>query len=74
MTLSLLSYNIRFGGGGREARIAEVIRGCDPDLVVLQEATDPRVVERIAGEAGMRSWAAHPGYSTGFVANCWRNP
>jgi endonuclease/exonuclease/phosphatase family metal-dependent hydrolase len=68
VTLTLLSYNIRFGGAGRETRIAEVIRARDPDLVVFQEATDPRVVERIAGEAGMRSWAASPGTSTGFAA------
>ena len=37
--LRLMSYNIRFGGVGREERIAEVIRHVDPDIVVLQEAT-----------------------------------
>ncbi len=45
MSFKLLSYNVRYGGGGREPHLAAVIREADPDLVVLQEATDPRVVE-----------------------------
>jgi endonuclease/exonuclease/phosphatase family metal-dependent hydrolase len=68
VTLRLLSYNIRFGGRGREARIAEVIRAVAPDLVVFQEASDPRVVERVAGLAGMAHWAARPAHSTGYVS------
>ena len=47
MTLRLLSYNIKFGGRGRERAIAEVIRGATPDVVLLQEATDPRVIEQL---------------------------
>ena len=50
----LMTYNIRHGGRGREAAIAAVINACAPDLVLLQEATDPRSVERIAQGAGMR--------------------
>ncbi len=46
--LRLLSYNIRYGGAGREAALAAVIRAAAPDLVVLQEATNPQVVERLA--------------------------
>lgn len=68
MTLSLLSYNIRFGGAGREERIAAVVRECAPDVVVFQEATDPRVVERVADLAGMPTWGARPGHSMGFAS------
>jgi endonuclease/exonuclease/phosphatase family metal-dependent hydrolase len=64
----LLSYNIRYGGAGREDRIAHVIRDVEPDLVVLQEATNPRVVERVAELAGLRSWGARAGHSLGFLA------
>ena len=68
MTLKLLSYNIRFGGRGREARIAEVIRGVAPDLVVFQEATDTRVIERLAEATGLNTWAARPANSIGYIS------
>ena len=68
MNLKLLSYNIRFGGRGREARLAEVIRGVAPDLVVFQEATDPRVIERLAEETGMKTWAARKAHSIGYIS------
>jgi exodeoxyribonuclease-3 len=54
MQLKILSYNIRFGGRGRENDIAEVIRRNDPDIVVLQEATDPQVVATVADKTVMR--------------------
>jgi exodeoxyribonuclease-3 len=66
--LRLLSYNIRFGGDGREDAIASVVNACEPDLVVLQEATRPDVVERLARATGMRSWGAHPGRSVGYMS------
>lgn len=68
MTLNLLSYNIRSGGRGREARLAEVVVATGADMVVLQEATDPLVVERVARATGMRAWGSRPGYSTGFLS------
>jgi endonuclease/exonuclease/phosphatase family metal-dependent hydrolase len=68
VSLRLLSYNIRHGGAGRERQLASVIRDCAPDLVVLQEATRPSVVERIAAETGMTTWAARAGDSVGFVS------
>lgn len=68
MTLKLLSYNIRFGGRGRERRLAEVIRAVAPDLVVFQEATDPRVVEWLSEAAGMKLWGARPAHSLGFIS------
>lgn len=66
--MKVLSYNIRFGGEGREDRLAAVIRESAPDLVVLQEATRPQVVERIARAAGMNFWSARAGNSLGFIS------
>jgi len=68
MTLRLLSYNIRFGGVGREELLAEVIREAAPDLVILQEATKPAVVARLAQATGMTVWASRPGQSLGFMS------
>ncbi|HEX8686827.1 MAG TPA: endonuclease/exonuclease/phosphatase family protein, partial [Pyrinomonadaceae bacterium] len=67
MSLKLLSYNVRYGGGGREPQLAAVIRDADPDLVVLQEATDPRVVERLSEETGLKIRAAHRGHSVAYL-------
>lgn len=68
MILKLLSYNIRFGGGGREAKIAEVIRAIAPDLVVFQEATDTRVVEELARSNGFPTWSARRAHSIAFMS------
>lgn len=68
MTLRLLSYNVRYGGTGREAQLAAAVRLADPDLVVLQEATEPRVVERLAAETGLKTWAAQPGHSLAYLS------
>jgi endonuclease/exonuclease/phosphatase family metal-dependent hydrolase len=68
VTFRLLSYNVRFGGTGREAQLAAAVRLADPDLVVLQEATEPRVVERLAAETGLKTWAAQPGHSLAYLS------
>jgi exodeoxyribonuclease-3 len=68
MTLRLLSYNVRYGGAGRESQLAASIRLADPDLVVLQEATRPDVVERLAAETGLKVWAAQPGHSLAYLS------
>jgi exodeoxyribonuclease III len=68
VTFRILSYNIRRGGTGREERIAAVIRSVSPDIVVLEEATQPDVVERVAREAGMAQWAARAGKSLAFMS------
>ena len=67
MIVKLLSYNIRFGGRKREARLAEVIRAASPDIVVFQEAIDTRVIERLAEETGLNRWAARPAHSIGYI-------
>lgn len=80
MTLRLLSYNIRHGGVGRVEAIAAVIRGCAPDVVVLQEATHPDVVRALAGETGLPEHESHRGRSLGFMSRVpiakavWRRP
>ena len=68
MTLRVLSYNIRYGGSGREPALLQVIQSADPDLVVFQEATKPGVIERLAEGAGMAHWGAHSGRSLGFMS------
>lgn len=68
MTIRLLTYNILRGGRGRESLIAAVVSACAPDLVVLQEATEPAAIEGIAVATGMAQWAARRGHSLGFMS------
>ena len=66
--LRVVSYNILRGGAGREGPLAAVIRDCAPDIVILQEAIRPSVVQQLAGECGMTHWAASPGHSVAFMS------
>jgi endonuclease/exonuclease/phosphatase family metal-dependent hydrolase len=68
VTLRLLTYNIRKGGIGREAALAEVIAAAAPDVVLLQEATHPGVVAALAATLGMPAHASRPGASLGFLS------
>jgi endonuclease/exonuclease/phosphatase family metal-dependent hydrolase len=68
MTFRLLSYNIRYGGAGREAALAAAISARAPDVVVLQEATRPDIVEGLAAATGMSSWGAQATHSVGFMS------
>ena len=63
-----LTYNIQHGGVGRADAISKVINACGPDLVLLQEATDPSNVERIAAATGMAEWRAFRRQSLGFLS------
>ena len=78
--MRLLTYNIREGGVGRAEQIAEVIKAANPDVVALQEARDPGVVERIAKLAGFPFSGSRLSHSTGFLSNLpvlnygWRHP
>jgi endonuclease/exonuclease/phosphatase family metal-dependent hydrolase len=45
-----------------------VIKACEPDLVVLQEATRPEVVKGLASACGMKSWGASLGDSLAFLS------
>jgi endonuclease/exonuclease/phosphatase family metal-dependent hydrolase len=64
----LLTYNIMHGGRGRADTIARVINTCSPDLVLLQEATDPAAIERIAATTEMAEWRAFARQSLGFLS------
>lgn len=78
--MRLLTYNIRKGGAGRERPIAAVVNDAAVDLVIFQEATDPRVIESVAAHCGMSQWAAKPDYSLGYAArvkvaqHIWNRP
>jgi exodeoxyribonuclease-3 len=78
--LRLLTYNIREGGVGRAEQIAEVITAANPDVVALQEARSPAVVEQIAKVAGFKFFGSRTSHSTGFLSNVpvlaydWRHP
>lgn len=80
MTLRLLSYNIKHGGSGREAALASVIRAAQPEVVVLQEATKPGVVEQLSRDTGLAHWGSRPGESLGYLSQRpldhveWRKP
>lgn len=66
--LRILTYNIQRGGVGREASIAAVINEQAPDIVVLQEATRPEIVERLARSTGMETSGAARGRSLAFLS------
>lgn len=80
MTLRLLSYNVRYGGTGRESQLASVICAAEPDIVMLQEATDPRVVLSLSERTGLTFFGCRPGHSTGFLSrvpiasHAWHHP
>jgi endonuclease/exonuclease/phosphatase family metal-dependent hydrolase len=68
VNLKLLSYNIRFGGLGRENALAETIKNVSPDLVVFQEAIHPDVIERLAHVTDLPFWAARKNHSIGYIS------
>jgi exodeoxyribonuclease III len=76
----LLTYNIRAGGEGRVGALAAVVKHCAPDLVVLQEAVHPPVVEQLAAATGMGTWGAKPRHSLAFMSrapvshHAWHRP
>jgi len=78
--LRVLTYNIRLGGTGREHAITSVIRSADPDVVVLQEATRPDVVERLAAAVAMPHWGSQPRGSVAYLSrvpiahHAWHRP
>ena len=66
--LRVMSYNIRFGGVGREERIAEAIKHVDPDIVVLQEATRTDVVATLSGLTGFENYASRRNFSVALLS------
>jgi endonuclease/exonuclease/phosphatase family metal-dependent hydrolase len=78
--LRLVSYNIKFGGRGRVQALSDVIRGANPDVVLLQEATDPGIIAELSRATGMTHWGSRPDYSMGFLTripvthHAWHHP
>jgi exodeoxyribonuclease-3 len=68
VTFRLLTYNIWRGGADRVEPIARVIGACAPDVVLLQEATDPSAVERLADATGMAEWRSFRRQSLAFLS------
>jgi endonuclease/exonuclease/phosphatase family metal-dependent hydrolase len=68
MTFRLLTYNILKGGAGRVQMLANVINSCAPDLVLLQEATNPDTVEQLAKLTQMGEWRTYLRQSLGFLS------
>jgi exodeoxyribonuclease-3 len=68
VTIRLLSYNIRYGGAGREDALAAVIAACTPDIVVFQEATRPDLIEALAKRTSMPHCGAMAKFSLGFMS------
>jgi exodeoxyribonuclease-3 len=64
----LLTYNILRGGAGREELLRDVIAASNPDLVLLQEATRPGIIQRLAASTGMTTWGTRPRTSLGFMS------
>jgi exodeoxyribonuclease-3 len=80
MMFRLLTYNIKRGGAGRVEAIARIVNGCAPDLVVLQEATRPDVVEQIGALTGMAVAQSFRRQSLGYLSRrpvahaAWHRP
>lgn len=68
MTFRLLTYNILKGGVGRAPAIASVINSVAPDLVLVQEATDPATLEQICEFTHMAEWRTYQRQSLGFLS------
>jgi exodeoxyribonuclease-3 len=68
VTLNVLSYNIKRGGVGRVEALAAVINAQAPDLVVLQEATRPDIVQRLARATAMPTVVSARGRSVGCIS------
>lgn len=68
MAFRLLTYNIRVGGAGRVEPLARIINACAPDLVLLQEATRPDVIQQLAVLTGMKDCRAFPRQSLGYMS------
>jgi exodeoxyribonuclease III len=76
----VVSYNIRFGGGRRIPLLGATIAALEPDVVLLQEATNPHAIERLAVGAGMAHVLQRPGWSvaalsrTEMTSHRWHRP
>ncbi len=56
----MLTYNVLLGGHGRQEQILDVLARANPDVIALQEASDPVLVERLATRLGMVAVSGEP--------------
>jgi len=64
----IVTYNILKGGSGRTGPLAAVLAHARPDLVLLQEATDPDVVTELARGLQMGVCICRPGESVAALS------
>jgi exodeoxyribonuclease III len=69
--MRLVSYNILNGGVGRADPLAEVIEAQRPDIVVLVEADEASVVERIASRLKMDAVTGEGKKHGGAILSRW---
>lgn len=68
MSLRIATYNIQRGGRARVRLLGTVLAAIVPDIVILQEATDPDVVRELAEVAGANVLSCSPGRSVAVLA------
>ena len=66
--MRILSYNILKGGVGREKALAAVINAQAADVVILQEATRPDIIERLSRLTQMPTHGSMRGRSLAFLS------
>jgi endonuclease/exonuclease/phosphatase family metal-dependent hydrolase len=66
--LRLVSYNIRFGGRGRDGLIADVLGKLEPDVVVFEEAYNLAVLDSIASRLDMHQVMGRPDHSVAAIS------
>jgi exodeoxyribonuclease-3 len=79
VSLRLLTYNIQRGGVDRVDRIARVINACQPDIVLLQEASDLEIIRDLASRTGMVGSGSFARQSLGYLSRepvdvSWHRP
>ena len=78
--MRIVSYNIRFGGERRVPYLIRVLASLEPDLVLLQEATNPSAVDAISLGTGLPHALRRPGWSVAALsreavgAHEWHRP
>jgi len=68
VSLRIATYNIQRGGRARVRLLGTVLGDIDPDIVILQEATDPTVVRELADGIGAGVLLSSPGRSVAMLA------
>ncbi len=79
MSLRLLTYNIQRGGVDRVDRIARVINDCQPDIVLLQEASNLATIRSLASLTQMAASGSFANQSLGYLSRqpvdvSWHRP